>query len=134
MRTFLKMSSYIFLISAIYGCSSKPVLYPNSTLKTVGKTQANHDIDQCLADADEYLESPKAKKILGSTGKGAIFGGAIGAVTGALTGDFTRGIAHGAAIGGTAGGVGEAISPDQLKRAYVNRCLAEKGYQVMGWE
>ena len=117
-----------------YACSSKPVLYPNSTLKSVGKTQADADIEKCLADADEYLESPKAKKILGSTGKGAVLGGAIGAVTGAITGNFGQGLARGAAIGGTAGGVGQAISPDELKRSYVNRCLADKGYQILGWE
>lgn len=123
-----------FVISMLYGCSSQPVLYPNSKLKEVGKTQGQRDIESCLADADEYLESPKAKKILGSTGKGAVLGGAIGAVTGALTGNFGSGLARGAAIGGTAGGVGQAISPDQLKRSFVNRCLAQKGYQVLGWE
>lgn len=125
---------FFLLISVTYGCSSKPVLYPNATLKDVGKTQASRDIEVCMSDADEYLESPKAKKILGSAGSGAILGGAIGAVSGLLTGDFGSGLGRGAAIGATAGGVGQAISPDQLKRSYVNRCLADKGYQVMGWE
>ncbi len=129
-----KFCSYILILLMSYACSSKPVLYPNQALKSAGKGQAQKDIDQCLADADTYLESPKAKKILGSTGKGALFGGAVGAVTGALTGNFGQGLAHGAAIGGTAGAVGESISPDELKRSYVNRCLAEKGYQVLGWE
>ena len=122
------------IISITYGCSSKPVLYPNSKLKAVGKTQGQHDVETCLSDPDEYLESPKAKKILGSAGKGAVLGGAIGAVTGVLTGNLGSGLARGAAIGGTAGGVGQAISPDELKRSYVNRCLADKGYQVLGWE
>lgn len=124
----------ICLISMLYACSSKPVLYPNSKLKELGKTRADQDIERCLADADDYLESPKAKKILGSAGKGAIFGTAVGAVSGLLTGDFTRGLTSGAAVGATAGAAGEAISPDQLKRSFVNRCLADKGYQVLGWE
>ena len=110
------------------------MLYPNSTLKSVGNGQAGLDIDACMQDADEYLESPKAKKILSSAGGGAVLGGAIGAVTGLLTGDLGGSLGRGAAIGATAGGVGQAISPDQLKRSYVNRCLADKGYQVMGWE
>tara|TARA_R110002049_G_scaffold167474_5_gene333629 strand:- start:2003 stop:2398 length:396 start_codon:yes stop_codon:yes gene_type:complete len=125
---------FLLIISITYGCSSKPVLYPNSKLKNVGKTRGEQDVNSCLADADEYLESPKAKKILGSTGKGAVLGGAIGAVTGALTGNLGSGLARGAAIGGTAGGVGQAISPDELRRSFVNRCLADKGYQVLGWE
>lgn len=126
--------SFFLIISISYGCSSKPVLYPNSKLKQVGKTQGQQDVETCLSDAEEYLESPKAKKILGSAGKGAVLGGAIGAVTGVLTGNLGSGLARGAAIGGTAGGVGQAISPDELKRSYVNRCLADKGYQVLGWE
>ena len=130
--------NYLFrimiIISISYGCSSKPVLYPNATLKSVGKSQATSDIDTCMSDADEYLESPKAKKILGSAGGGAVLGGAIGAVSGLLTGDIGGSLGRGAALGATAGGVGQAISPDQLKRSYVNRCLADKGYQVMGWE
>lgn len=31
------------------------------------------------------------------------------------------------------GGAAEAISPDQFKKNYVNQCLAEKGYHVLGW-
>lgn len=133
----LKLSHFIvkiLVVLAIYSCSSKPVLYPNKTYKDMGKTRASEEIDQCMSDADEFLESPKGKKILGSAGKGAVLGGAIGAVSGLLSGSLASGLGRGAAIGATAGGVGESISPDQLKRSYVNRCLAEKGYQVMGWE
>ena len=78
----------ILIISISYGCSSQPVLYPNSKLKSVGKTQGQKDVEGCLRDGEEYLESPKAKKILGSAGKGAVLGGAIGAVTGVLTGNL----------------------------------------------
>src|SRR5690606_21462139 len=128
MFNILKNLSKILIISMLYACSSKPVVYPNQKLKQVGKDQAQFDIEHCLAEADEYLEGPKAKKILGSAGKGAILGGAIGAVSGILSGDLGKGLGSGAALGATAGGVGQAISPDQLKRRYVNNCLAEKGY------
>lgn len=87
-----------------------------------------------MAEADEYMESSDAKRILKSAGKGSIFGSAVGAVTGLLTGDVLRGATSGAVIGGTAGGVGEAISPDQLERNYVNHCLHKKGYKIIGWD
>jgi hypothetical protein len=79
-------------------CASKPQLYPNHKFKTVGKEAAKKDIDQCIADADEYLKSSKGKNIT----KGA----------------------------GAAG----ALSPDQVKHRFVNQCLADKGYQVIGWD
>ena len=44
-------------------CASKPSLYPNHKLKTVGKAAAKKDIDQCVADADDYLKSSKGKNI-----------------------------------------------------------------------
>jgi uncharacterized membrane protein len=128
---FLNITLLLFLLA---GCASKPVLYPNKKLKAVGKEASKKDIDMCMAEADAYLESAEAKKILRGAGKGSIFGGAVGAVTGLLTGNVVRGATSGAAIGATAGGVGAAISPDQLERAYVNQCLEKKGYQVLGWD
>lgn len=129
----MKTLTIIVMALLITSCASRPVLYPNKKLKSVGKETSQKDIDVCLAEADEYLESAEAKRILKSAGKGSIFGGAVGAVTGLLTGDVLRGATSGAIIGGAAGAAGEAISPDQLERAYVNHCLKKKGYRVMGW-
>lgn len=126
----------VFSISILMfaGCSSKPKLYPNEKFKTVGKDQANQDIRQCMADADAYLESSKGKQIAKGAGSGAAVGAAMGAVTGIFTGNFGRGLVQGGAIGAAGGATAGAISPDQLKRRYVNQCLAEQGYQVLGWD
>ena len=120
-----------FLLSA---CASKPVLYPNSTYKKRGKERAQKDIDHCMKEAEQFLESKKGKKILRQGGKGSLLGGAIGAVSGIFSGDVASGALQGAAIGGTAGAGSAALSPDELKRAYVNRCLQKKGYNIMGWD
>lgn len=118
----------------VSSCASKPKLYPNSTYKELGKERANAAIDKCTAEAKEYLDSSEGKKLLKSTGAGAAVGGAMGAVAGLFYGNVAQGAARGAAIGGAGGAVSGALSPDELKQRYVNKCLADQGYQVLGWD
>ncbi len=127
----MKTLMLLFLVAA---CASRPQLYPNSKLKEVGKAQGKKDIDQCVADADEYLESSKGKQVAKGAGAGAAVGAAIGAVGGLFTGNLGSGIVRGGAMGAAGGGAAGALSPDQVKKNYVNQCLADKGYQVIGWD
>lgn len=126
--------SWLVVLLALGACASKPKLYPNEKLKEVGKEAAQKDIDKCIADADAYLESSEGKKIAKSAGAGAAIGATIGAIGGALTGDFGGSLVRGAAVGTGAGAVGGALSPDELKQRYVNQCLADQGYRVLGWD
>ena len=124
-----------FLIALVFvGCSSKPKLYPNSKYKSVGKEVAQEDINQCMSDADAFLESSKGKQIAKGAGAGAIIGGVIGVVGGLFTGNVGRGLVQGGAMGAAGGGAAGALTPDQVKRQYVNQCLGEKGYHVLGWD
>lgn len=118
----------------LVACASRPQLYPNGKLKSVGKEEAGKDIDRCVADAETYLESNEAKRITKGAGKGAVVGAAMGAAFGAITGNFGSGALRGGAIGAAGGGAATAMSPDELRQRYVNHCLAEKGYQVIGWD
>lgn len=120
----------LFLVA----CASRPQLYPNEHLKRVGKTTANADTDRCIAEAENYLESSKGKKIAKGAGSGAVIGAAVGAVSGLFTGDFGGSLVRGSAVGAGAGAVSGSLSPDVIKERYVNQCLTEKGYQVLGWE
>lgn len=129
----MKISFYLFIVFLV-SCSSRPKLYPNQKLKSVGKEVSQKDIDQCLSDADEYLESSKGKQVAKGAGAGAAIGAAMGGVAGMFTGNLGQGLVRGGAIGAAGGGAAGAISPDQLKRRYVNQCLSEKGYQVLGWD
>lgn len=122
------------LLLLMTACASKPKLYPNEKLKNVGKKASEADIEQCIADAEEYLESSKGKQIAKGAGGGAAIGAAIGAVGGMFTGNLGSGLVRGGAVGAAAGGTAGAISPDELRRRYVNQCLADKGYQVIGWD
>ena len=121
-------------------CSAKrPVFYPNDHLRTVGKTQARADADQCMAEAREYgVKNDAGKTVGGKAVKGATLGAAISAVVSAvLGGNVGRAAGAGAAGGATAGAVSgafDADEPDTVFRNYVNRCLSERGYEVIGWQ
>ncbi|WP_319407188.1 cell envelope biogenesis protein OmpA [uncultured Desulfosarcina sp.] len=127
----------LLMVSA---CSAKrPVFYPNDHLQTVGKTQARADADQCMAEAKEYgVKNDAGKTVGGRAVKGATLGAAISAVVSAvLGGNVGRAAGAGAAGGATAGAVSGAIDadePDAVFRNYVNRCLRERGYEVIGWQ
>ena len=129
----LNSALLLLLVLTFSSCASRPVLYPNETLKSRGKEAGETDINQCMKDADTYMESSAGKKLLKSAGFGAAVGGAMGAVAGAFYGDIGGGAARGAAIGGAGGAVSGSLSPDELKHRYVNQCLADKGYHVIGW-
>jgi outer membrane lipoprotein SlyB len=124
--------SLIFL-SVFLSCSSKPKLYPNEKFKAAGKTQADKDIKKCMAEADEYLESSKGKQVAKGAGTGAAIGAAMGAVGGLFTGNFGGGLVRGGAVGAAGGAAYGGMSPDQIKHQFVNQCLSDKGYQVIGW-
>lgn len=124
----------VLLLFLMVACASRPQLYPNQKLKNMGKDAARKDIDRCIADADEYLESSKGKQVAKGAGAGAAIGAAMGAVSGMFTGNMGSGLLRGGAIGAAGGGAAGALSPDQIKRNYVNQCLADKGYRVLGWD
>jgi uncharacterized membrane protein len=125
---------YILLLVLLVACASRPQLYPNPKLKKVGKEAAAKDIDKCMAEANEYLKSSKGKQVAKGAGTGAAIGAAMGAVSGMFSGNVGRGVVRGGAIGAAGGGAAGAASPDQIKQRYVNQCLDEQGYQVIGWD
>ncbi len=128
------------LVLIVAGCATqRPVLYPNTKLKRVGNEVAQRDIDDCLRLAEQYGVSPgRGDKVARGAGGGAAVGGATGAVAGAIGGrNVGDAAAAGAAIGGTAGAVRGAVRSDRPSEAYrgfVQRCLGERGYDVIGWQ
>lgn len=124
------------------GCAhyQSPVLYPNAKLQAVGRPQAEADIAACRSLADDYVASgaATAKEIGKDTAVGGVGGAAIGAVAGAVSGGGAgRGAVIGAATGATAGavhGTAKSVGPSPVYKGFVNRCLHERGYQVIGWQ
>lgn len=124
----------IFILILLIGCASKPKLYPNAHYKMTGKEKAQTAINQCMKESEEYLKNSKTKQVGKSAGVGAAIGAAWGAVSGLFTGNYGRGLVRGATVGGAVGATSGALSPDQIKQRYVNQCLADQGYQVIGWD
>ena len=121
------------------GCAaSRPVLYPNSKLNQSGPAVGKLAVEDCqrkAASAD--INSGQAASVAKSTGVGAAVGAATGAAVGAVLGNAGRGAATGAAGGGAHGLIGglfRSSEPSPLYKAYVDRCLRDQGYEVLGWK
>jgi hypothetical protein len=126
----------------LVGCAAaekRPVLYPNVRVQQVGEARAQRDVDECIAKAERAGASGSGAN---TVGRSAAEGGAIGAAT-AGVGSAIRGgrvledAAAGAAVGATAGAVHGAFrsgGPDEIHRNFVQRCLKDLGYEVIGWK
>lgn len=139
-RTAIFASLPLLFLALLVGCSTqRPVLYPNERLQQVGREAANADVDHCIALAEQEgaEASSTGKKTAGRTIGGAAVGAATGAAVGAVVGSPGRGAAMGAAGGGTGGllsGLFSSREPDPVHRAFVDRCLRDRGYEPMGWK
>lgn len=121
------------------GCAGtqQPVLYPNVHLQQVGQQQAEQDIAVCREMANAYVQSSAGRDVARKTAVGGAGGAAVGAVGGAVGGDAGRGAAIGAATGATAGllsGLFKETAPSPVHKNFVDRCLRERGYEVIGWQ
>jgi hypothetical protein len=139
----VRVTTRVLMVVAVgVGCahSQSPVLYPNAKLEQVGKAQADADIATCRQKADGYVSSggATAKEVGKDTAVGGAGGAAVGAVAGAGSGGGAgRGAAIGAATGATAGAVHGAVKsagPSPIYKNFVDHCLRDKGYQVIGWQ
>jgi uncharacterized protein YcfJ len=134
----MKKIFFVVIIFFLAGCASQsPVLYSNEHLKSVGEVKAQNDIEECCQMAGEYVKNNPGAKVVG----GVIVGGAGGAIVGGAVGAVTGNIGRGAAVGGVAGattglihGLYKASKPSPVYKAFVNRCLRDKGYDPLGWE
>lgn len=121
------------------GCSTqRPLLYPNDSLRKVGRAQAEKDIDTAMKHAGEYdLDSGESTEKAGKTLTGAAAGAGTGAAVGAVSGNPAVGALSGA-VGGASGNLFSwafgAHKPSQAFRKFVEIELRKKGYEVIGWK
>ncbi len=130
----------------VTGCSGpKPIVYPNAHAQAAGERGLEQDIAQCREVAEQAgaeESTGQAGRAVGNTAMGAGVGAAGGAIGGAISGGD---VGLGALIGAATGAVwglfswmfGWMFSSSQPSPTYVNmvnRCLAEKGYEVGGWQ
>jgi outer membrane lipoprotein SlyB len=125
---------------ALVGCAAqRPVLYPNAKLKQVGEASARRDVDDCIRQAEDFgARHGGSEKAVRQGGSGAVIGGVTGAVAGAVgRGNVGERAVQGAAVGGAAAGTHGAIHSDEpgaLHKNFVQRCLRDRGYEVIGWQ
>ena len=133
---FILLVGIALILSA---CAKKrPVLYPNATYNSMSEAAVQADIDDCIRLAADHGQATDAgKNVAKSTAAGAVVGGAVGGAVGLVTGHPGRGLAAGAAGGGAEGmarGALKSGEPDEIERRFVEQCLRDKGYQVIGWK
>jgi hypothetical protein len=114
-------------------CSAgRPVLYPSGA-------GAQQDIDACMRLARQAGASDgRAGNIARDTAVGGAMGGVAGGVYGAVRGHSDAGerAAAAAAAGASVGlirGLVRSGEPTPAYRRYVERCLRDRGHDVVGW-
>lgn len=137
----MKRSILLFVGALLGGCAAvqtQPVLYPNAKFKQSGEAQAQRDVNDCVTLAERAGAAAGSGPIVRGGMQGAAIGGAAAAVGGLIRGgNVLNDAAAGAAIGGTAGAVSGAFQNSEGGAVYhnfVGRCLAERGYEVIGWK
>ncbi|MEO7159536.1 MAG: glycine zipper family protein [Polaromonas sp.] len=122
--------------------SARPVLYPNVMLNRIGDSQGRMEVNACMsrAQASGLSPSQNTNEVGRRAGEGAATAGVASIVGALITGRGSDGVlragAAGAAVGGSAGAVSGAFHndrPNGVYRNFVQRCLSEKGFEVIGW-
>jgi uncharacterized protein YcfJ len=128
----------LLLLAACAG--PEPVFYPNAHYQQVGPSTADYDTDVCrdmAAAAGANSGDDRATDAATQAATGGAIGGATGAAVGAVIGNPGRSAAAGAAGAATAGFMRALLKspePSPAYRNFVNRCLSERGYAVVGWD
>jgi uncharacterized protein YcfJ len=133
-RPLVPLAGFAALLLA--ACATQPIVYPNEKLRASGQVAVQEDTQACIDEAEAYLEDGRMPEVAKKTGEAAVVGGVVGGAVGAVRGSVGRGAAAGAA-GGAAGGLVHGLwhwrDPSEVEKRYVERCLAERGYDVIGW-
>lgn len=134
----MKTTTYILLIlilSSLASCSSKPSrpkLYPSQKNAQSDPLMTQSDIDNCLANAQEYLKTEEGQSLKMSLAQRGSFRTSVGFGFG--SGRSGSGIGTGYSRGDFDRGPWSRLSSDEkVVRIFTNECLSEKGYKVLGW-
>jgi outer membrane lipoprotein SlyB len=132
---------FVCLTALVFGlaaCATKtPILYPNAHLQRVGEEQAALEVSECMGLANHYVGANRGKTVAKETAGSAAVGGAMGGASGAVYRGTSAGSAAGAgatagAVRGFVRGMGRS-NPDPVVQRFVDRCLYDLGYEVIGW-
>lgn len=117
----------LFFLASCSSTPSRPELYPNETLSEKGPEVAQHDIDDCLNKANEYLKTPAGEKLKDSIGTSSLH-------TSVGFGFGSGGTGMGIGLGSRSSRLPRLSGEEQVRRNFTNQCLVNKGYQIVGWQ
>ena len=143
MKYLAPLQCAVVALSLLVGCATpvaKPAFYPNAHYQRVGPEKANADADFCA----ELAQKSEVNAVNKSDAGRAAAAGAAGVAAASVVGSILNGhqpdlkhIAAGAAAIGAGGAAataaGQSVGGSSLYRQFVQQCLAERGYQVIGW-
>ena len=143
-----RVISCFVLVSLLSACAARqeaertPLLYPNDAFNSRSRAQVEADIHECDLRADQFVKKPttgqQTRDVMLSAFESAVVGTAAGALGGTIMGGSVgKAAGAGAAIGGVVGAYGaikEAGNISPQERGFIQACLEEKGYKVMGWQ
>lgn len=134
----LAMLLVLLLLASCASGPKRPVFYPNAHSKAAGKARTERDVDQCMVLArDAGVRENRDGEVGKKAAAGALIGGIGAGAWGLVRGDAGERALAGALAGGGVGGVKGAVDSTELNptfRKFVNRCLRDLGYDVIGWE
>jgi hypothetical protein len=126
------------LAVAVSGCGvRRPVVYHDQAYTQAGPEAVEASVEECMEAGETYGARTPAGEIARDTVIGGTVGAAGGAVGGAIWGSPGRGAAAGAAGGAVSALVLNVIRPKDPSPAFkagVERCLRDRGYQVIAWQ
>jgi len=131
-------------VALLAGCATpvaQPAFYPNAHYQQVGPAQAQVDADTCAQLAQQSqvgaVNRIDAEHSAATGAAGVATAGLVGSVLSGAHSHDLKNIAIGAVAVGAGGAAattaGQSVSGSPLYRQFVQQCLAERGYHVIGW-
>ena len=138
MRNLTYMFAALCLMATFIGCTPKrPQMFPNSKYNSTNPARLQSDVDYCMSLADEYVQEPnRYTEALKKGAVGGVVGAGAGAVAGSIYGNAGRGTGAGAAVGAIVGvlqSLYETSDTSPTYQRFVEHCLQNKGYEIVGW-
>jgi hypothetical protein len=143
MKNRFTLPAWVLASVVVAGCATpvaKPAFYPNAHYQRMGAAQAQADAQACAELANQSdvgaVNKVDAARVGAAGAAGVAVAGTVGSV---LKGNKPnmKNIAAGAAAIGAGGAAataaGQSVGGSSLYRQFVQQCLAERGYQVIGW-
>lgn len=129
----------LLALLALGGCATnQPIVY--SQQGAPDKAASKAVIADCEAQAEAAGATRyggSAGQVAGNTARSAAVGAAGGAVGGAIAGNALQGAGIGAASAAAISLVQNLLAPpapNPAYRAFVERCLRDKGVEIVGWQ